>query len=81
MTGWGMTWDPLGCGESDQPMDPALWTIERLVDEMEAVRVGLGPRQDEQSGGRRHRARLCVFPRGEPRGKDYRNYDWPKRGR
>lgn len=36
-----VTWDQLGCGESDRPIDPALWTIERFVDEMEAVRAGL----------------------------------------
>jgi len=37
-----VTWDQLGCGESDRPIDPALWTIERFVDEMESVRAGLG---------------------------------------
>ena len=37
-----VTWDQLGCGESDRPGDPALWTIERFVSEMEAVRAALG---------------------------------------
>lgn len=37
-----VTWDQLGCGESDRPGDPALWTIERFVAEMEAVRAALG---------------------------------------
>jgi proline iminopeptidase len=38
-------YDQLGCGRSDQPDDPALWTIPRFVDEVEQVRtaLGLGP--------------------------------------
>lgn len=36
-----VTWDQLGCGESDQPVDPALWTIERFVVEAETVRATL----------------------------------------
>lgn len=35
-------YDQLGSGWSDQPDDPSLWTIERFVDEVEQVRVGLG---------------------------------------
>ena len=35
-------WDQLGCGSSDHPEDPALWTIERYVQEAEQVRQGLG---------------------------------------
>jgi proline iminopeptidase len=35
-------YDQLGCNNSDQPDDPSLWTLERYVDEVEAVRVGLG---------------------------------------
>ena len=35
-------WDQLGCGESDQPDDPSLWRVDRFVDEVEAVRQGLG---------------------------------------
>lgn len=30
-------WDQLGCGNSERPNDPALWTIERSVAEMTAV--------------------------------------------
>ena len=37
-----VTWDQLGCGESDHPSDPALWTLGRFVDEMEEVRVASG---------------------------------------
>jgi proline iminopeptidase len=37
-----VSWDQLGCGESDQPDDPSLWTVERYVEEMEAVRTALG---------------------------------------
>lgn len=33
-----VTWDQLGCGQSDKPTDPSLWQLSRFVDEMEAVR-------------------------------------------
>jgi len=32
-------YDQLGCGDSDRPEDPSLWTLERFVDELAAVRV------------------------------------------
>jgi proline iminopeptidase len=35
-------YDQLGCGRSDRPDDPSLWTIERAVAEAEAVRSALG---------------------------------------
>jgi proline iminopeptidase len=35
-------YDQLGCNNSDQPDDPSLWTLERYVEEVEAVRLGLG---------------------------------------
>jgi proline iminopeptidase len=35
-------YDQLGCGDSDRPDDPSLWTLERAVDELEAVREALG---------------------------------------
>ncbi|WP_068179138.1 proline iminopeptidase-family hydrolase [Mycobacterium sp. UM_CSW] len=35
-------WDQLGCGNSDCPSDPGLWTMERSVAEMDAVVRGLG---------------------------------------
>jgi proline iminopeptidase len=34
--------DQLGCGRSDRPDDASLWTVDRAVDEVEAVRRGLG---------------------------------------
>jgi proline iminopeptidase len=37
-----VSWDQLGCGASDRPDDPGLWTVERFVEEVEAVRVQLG---------------------------------------
>jgi proline iminopeptidase len=37
-----VTYDQLGCGKSDRPTDPSLWTIERYVEEVEAVRKALG---------------------------------------
>ncbi len=35
-------YDQLGCGWSDVPEDPSLWEIDRMVDELEQVRIGLG---------------------------------------
>lgn len=35
-------YDQLGCGSSDRPDDPDLWTVELFVDEIAAVRRGLG---------------------------------------
>ena len=35
-------WDQLGCGNSERPSDPGLWTMERSVAEMDAVVKGLG---------------------------------------
>lgn len=35
-------YDQLGCGKSDQPEDRSLWRIERFVEEVKAVREGLG---------------------------------------
>ncbi|TAJ45705.1 proline iminopeptidase-family hydrolase [Methanofollis fontis] len=35
-------YDQLGCGGSDRPDDPSLWTLERSVRELAAVREGLG---------------------------------------
>src|SRR5262245_6322883 len=37
-----VAFDQLGCGASDRPTDPKLWTIERYVTEVEAVRQVLG---------------------------------------
>jgi len=37
-----VSWDQLGCGRSDRPDDPSLWTIERFVEEVEQVRRHLG---------------------------------------
>jgi proline iminopeptidase len=38
-------YDQLGCNNSDQPGDPALWTLPRYVEEVEEVRRGLGLEQ------------------------------------
>jgi len=35
-------YDQLGCGKSDRPDNPSLWTAERYFDEVRAVRDGLG---------------------------------------
>ena len=34
-------YDQLGCGNSDRPDDPSLWTLSRYVEEVEDVRIGL----------------------------------------
>jgi proline iminopeptidase len=34
-------YDQLGCGKSDKPKDPSLWTIARYVEEVEVVRKAL----------------------------------------
>ncbi|MCZ6720247.1 MAG: proline iminopeptidase-family hydrolase [Proteobacteria bacterium] len=36
-----VAFDQLGCGASDRPDDPSLWTIERYVEETETVRKAL----------------------------------------
>lgn len=38
-------YDQLGCGNSDIPDDPALWTLPGFVEEVEEVRQGLGLEQ------------------------------------
>jgi proline-specific peptidase len=35
-------YDQLGCGDSDRPDDSSLWTLERYVEELAAVREALG---------------------------------------
>jgi proline-specific peptidase len=37
-----VVYDQLGCGRSDQPDDPSLWTVERAVEELDQVRAALG---------------------------------------
>jgi len=36
-----VAWDQLGCGASDRPTDPALWALDRYVEEAEQVRAAL----------------------------------------
>jgi len=35
-------YDQLGCGRSDKPDDPSLWTVERSIEELDQVRQALG---------------------------------------
>jgi proline-specific peptidase len=35
-------YDQLGCGNSDQPHDPSLWTVDLFVAEVQAIRRALG---------------------------------------
>jgi len=35
-------YDQLGCGRSDRPEDPSLWTVDRFVEEVAQVRAALG---------------------------------------
>lgn len=37
-----VVYDQLGCGSSDRPDDPDLWTVELFVDELRALREALG---------------------------------------
>jgi proline iminopeptidase len=37
-----VTYDQLGCGDSDRPNDPSLWRAERFVEELERLRAHLG---------------------------------------
>jgi proline-specific peptidase len=37
-----VVYDQLGCGNSDQPDDPSLWTVDRFVAELDQVRAALG---------------------------------------
>jgi proline-specific peptidase len=37
-----IAFDQLGCGESEKPDDPSLWTVDRAVAELDAVREALG---------------------------------------
>ena len=37
-----VAFDQLGCGNSDRPEDPTLWSISRYVEEVETVREALG---------------------------------------
>jgi proline-specific peptidase len=38
-------YDQLGCGKSDRPDDPSLWTVELFLNELRAVRMHLGLEQ------------------------------------
>ncbi|HEY7560783.1 MAG TPA: proline iminopeptidase-family hydrolase [Gaiellaceae bacterium] len=40
-----VVYDQLGCGSSDRPDDPDLWTVELFVDEVRTVREALGLEQ------------------------------------
>jgi proline-specific peptidase len=37
-----IVYDQLGCGRSDKPDDPSLWTVDRAVEELDRVRESLG---------------------------------------
>ena len=37
-----VVYDQLGCGRSEQPGDPSLWTVDRSVEELDQVRRALG---------------------------------------
>ncbi len=37
-----IVYDQLGCGRSEQPDDPSLWTVDRAVEEVDQVRAALG---------------------------------------
>ena len=33
-------YDQIGCGRSDRPVDPAFFTVQTFVDELDALRIG-----------------------------------------
>ena len=35
-------YDQLGCGDSDHPSDPAMWTVDLFLEEVEVIREALG---------------------------------------
>jgi proline-specific peptidase len=37
-----VVWDQLGCGRSETPDDPSLWTLDRSCQELDDVRLALG---------------------------------------
>jgi proline iminopeptidase len=39
-----ITWDQLGCGESDQPNDDSLWTVSRFLDELNFIVESIKPK-------------------------------------
>jgi L-proline amide hydrolase len=43
-------YDQLGCGNSDRPDDPSMWTIELFIDELKTVRHALGLEQTHLLG-------------------------------
>jgi len=43
-------YDQLGCGNSDRPDDPSMWTVELFLDELRTVRQALGLRQTHLLG-------------------------------
>ncbi len=45
-----MFYDQLGCGRSDRPPDPGLYTIQRAIDEVDAVRAALGLKEVDLFG-------------------------------
>ncbi len=45
-----ITWDQLGCGNSDEPDDDSLWTIERFTDEVKAVTDHFGLKKIHMMG-------------------------------
>src|SRR5260221_13737960 len=56
-------YDQLGCGRSDRPEDPALWTVERFVEEGAQGGAALGVERPHLFGGSRGGMRAMPYRR------------------
>ena len=61
-------YDQLGCGKSDRPDNPALWTIDRFVREIDEVRAALNLRQIHLFGQSWGGMLAIEYMLGRPRG-------------
>lgn len=61
-------YDQLGCGKSDRPDDPGLWTVDRYVEELEQVRSVLGLHELHLLGHSWGTMLAAVYLLGEPGG-------------
>jgi len=61
-------YDQLGCGRSDKPDNPALWTVDRFVAEVEAVRRALNLNQFHLYGHSWGGWLAIEYLLGQPRG-------------
>src|SRR4051794_13330196 len=67
-----VVYDQLGCGRSERPADPALWELDRFVDELDALLAELGLAQFHLLGHSFGSMIACDYAlRGGPRRPDW----------